>query len=149
MRGEISVSTKALMGIYKHTVDAKGRMAFPNKLRDALGSQFVVTIGLEGCLYVYSEEEWEIFTDKLKSLGGSLAKAAKRKYAANAVFAETDSQGRILLSQNLREHAGLGHDVVVIGNINRAEIWNPERWDKFNEEYSDDELAAALEEIDI
>ncbi|MBQ5315312.1 MAG: division/cell wall cluster transcriptional repressor MraZ [Oscillospiraceae bacterium] len=137
------------MGIYKHTVDAKGRMAFPNKLRDALGSHFIVTIGLEGCLYVYSEEEWEVFTDKLKSLGGSLAKAAKKKYAANAVFAETDSQGRILLSQNLREHADLGHDVIVIGNINRAEIWNPERWDKFNEEYSDEELAAALEDIDI
>ena len=94
-------------------------------------------------------KEWEVFTDKLKSLGGRLAKTAKKKYAANAVFAETDSQGRILLSQNLREHADLGHDVIVIGNINRAEIWNPERWDKFNEEYSDDELAAALEEIDI
>ncbi|MGN0690185.1 MAG: division/cell wall cluster transcriptional repressor MraZ [Oscillospiraceae bacterium] len=143
------MSAKALMGIYKHTVDAKGRMAFPNKLRDTLGSQFIVTIGFEGCLYVYSEEEWEIFTDKLKTLGGSLAKAAKKKYAANAVFAETDSQGRILIPQNLREHADLGHDVVVIGNINRAEIWNPDRWNKFNEEYSDEELAAALEDIDI
>lgn len=143
------MSAKALMGIYKHTVDAKGRMAFPNKLRDTLGSQFIVTIGFEGCLYVYSEEEWEIFTDKLKTLGGSLAKAAKKKYAANAVFAETDSQGRILIPQNLREHADLGHDVVVIGNINRAEIWNPDRWNQFNEEYSDEELAAALEDIDI
>lgn len=143
------MSAKSLMGTYKHTIDVKGRMAFPNKLRDLLGAQFIVTVGLEGCLYVYSEDEWEVFTEKLKALGGAAAKAAKKRYASSAVLAETDSQGRILIPQNLREHAGLDHDVTVVGVINHAEIWDSSRWVESSGEYSDDELAKALEDLDI
>lgn len=124
-------------------------MAFPNRLREQLGQCFVVTVGLEGCLYVYSEDEWEIFTDKLKTLPGAAAKAAKKKYAANAVFAEADKQGRILIPQNLRDHAGLDHDVTVIGVINHAEIWDSERWKQAEESFSDEQLEKALEDIDI
>ncbi len=136
-----------LMGTYNHSMDAKGRMAFPNKLREQLGVNFVITIGLEGCLYVYSNEEWEKFTEQLKTLSGAIAKQAIRKYAANAIIAETDKQGRILIPQNLRAHAGLNKDITVIGNLNRAEIWDTARYEAANARFSDEELAAALDTL--
>lgn len=136
-----------LMGTYNHTMDVKGRMALPNKLREQLGLGFVITIGLEGCLYVYSAEEWEKFTMKLRSLTGAIAKQAIRKYAANAVIPDADKQGRVLIPQNLREHAGLEHDVTVIGNLDRVEIWDTARYEENNAKYSDEEMAAALEAL--
>lgn len=139
--------TAPLMGTYNHTMDAKGRMAFPNKLREQLGLGFVITIGLEGCLYAYSAEEWEKFTEQLRTLAGPVAKQAMRKYAANAVIADADKQGRVLIPQNLREHAGLSHDVTVIGNLNRAEIWDSARYDEQCGKFSDEELAAALDSL--
>ena len=136
-----------LMGTYYHNMDSKGRMAFPNKLREQLGVSFVITIGLEGCLYVYSNEEWEKFTEQLRTLSGPVAKQAIRKYAANAVVAEADKQGRILIPQNLREHAGLEHDITVIGSLNRAEIWDTARYEEINSKFSDEELAEAIDSI--
>lgn len=141
------MSAMPLMGTYYHTMDAKGRMAFPNKLREQLGESFVITIGLEGCLYVYSAEEWEKFTDKLRTLSGPIAKQAIRKFAANAISAEADKQGRILIPQILREHAGLDHDVTVIGNLDRAEIWDSKRYEEANAKFSDEELSAALDSL--
>ena len=135
-----------LMGTYYHNMDAKGRMAFPNKLREQLGVNFVITIGLEGCLYVYSNEEWEKFTEQLRTLSGPVAKQAIRKYAANAVVAEADKQGRILIPQNLREHAGLD-DITVIGNLNRAEIWDTARYNEINSKFTDEELAEAIDSL--
>ena len=136
-----------LMGTYYHNMDAKGRMAFPNKLREQLGVNFVITIGLEGCLYVYSNEEWEKFTEQIRTLSGPVAKQAIRKYAANAVVAEADKQGRILIPQNLREHAGLDHDITVIGNLNRAEIWDTARYNEINSKFTDEELAEAIDSL--
>lgn len=136
-----------LMGTYYHNMDSKGRMAFPNKLREQLGVNFVITIGLEGCLYVYSNEEWEKFTEQLRTLSGPVAKQAIRKYAANAVVAEADKQGRILIPQNLREHAGLDHDITVIGNLNRAEIWDTARYNEISSRFTDDELAEAIDSL--
>ncbi|MGN0666192.1 MAG: division/cell wall cluster transcriptional repressor MraZ [Huintestinicola sp.] len=141
------MSAMPLMGTYNHNMDAKGRMAFPNKLREQLGESFIITIGLEGCLYVYSNEEWEKFTEKLRTLSGPLAKQAIRKFAANAVVAEADKQGRILIPQILREHAGLEHDITVIGNLDRAEIWDSKRYIEANEKFSDEELSAALDSL--
>ena len=136
-----------LMGTYYHNMDAKGRMAFPNKLREQLGVNFVITIGLEGCLYVYSNEEWEKFTEQLRTLSGPVAKQAIRKYAANAFVAEADKQGRILIPQNLREHAGLDHDITVIGNLTRAEIWDTARYNEINSKFTDEELAEAIDSL--
>lgn len=136
-----------LMGTYNHVMDAKGRMAFPNKLREQLGLGFVITIGLEGCLYVYSAEEWVHVTEQLQTLPGALAKQAMRRYAANAFMPEADKQGRILIPQNLRDHAGLDHDITVIGNLNHAEIWDTARYEENNAKFSDEELAAALENL--
>lgn len=139
----------SLMGQFEHVIDVKGRMAFPNKLREQLGLSFIVTLGLEGCLYVYSEAEWEMFMERLNTLTGPKAKAAKRRYASSAVLVEPDKQGRILIPQNLREHAGLEHDVTVIGVINHAEIWDNAKWTEQSSIFSDEELAEALEEIDF
>ena len=138
---------QALMGTYNHTIDAKGRMAFPTKLREQLGDSFVITIDPSGCLFAYSAAEWELFTERMKTLTGAVAKAAIRKLYANAVTAEADKQGRILIPQNLREHAGLSHDVTVIGNLNHAEIWDSARFAEQEEKFSDEELAAALDSI--
>lgn len=134
------------MGTYEHTMDAKGRMAFPTKLRDRLGVSFIVTIGLDGCLYVYSNEEWDIFTEKLQTLTGAKAKAAKL-IIVNACTVEPDKQGRILIPQNLRDYAHLDHDVTVLGVINRAEIWDSARFKEFSGEITNEMLSDALSEL--
>lgn len=135
-----------LMGTFEHTIDAKGRMAFPNKLREKLGVSFIVTIGLDNCLYVYSNDEWEKFTEKLQTLTGSKAKAAKM-LIVNATEVEPDSQGRILIPKNLREYARLDHDVTVLGVINRAEIWDSARFRDYSGQITGDMLSEALEDL--
>ena len=118
-----------LIGTYQHTVDSKGRMAFPTKFREQLGLRFIVTIGLEGNLYAFSEDEWNKFTDIIKTMPSE-----NRKFfnylAGMARDVEPDGQGRILLPQNLREHAALEKGATLRGVINRVEIWNT---DKYNE----------------
>ncbi|MBP1560055.1 MAG: division/cell wall cluster transcriptional repressor MraZ [Oscillospiraceae bacterium] len=140
------MAANSLMGTYEHTMDAKGRMAFPTKLRDRLGVSFIVTIGLDGCLYVYSNEEWDIFTEKLQTLTGAKAKAAKL-IIVNACTVEPDKQGRILIPQNLRDYAHLDHDVTVLGVINRAEIWDSARFKEFSSEITNEMLSDALSEL--
>lgn len=137
-----------LMGTYEHTMDAKGRMAFPTKLRERLGLSFIVTIGLDGCLFVYSNEDWEEFTSKLQTLTGAKAKAAKL-FIVNACVVEPDKQGRILIPQNLREFAGLDHDITVLGVTNRAEIWDTAKFKAFSSEVTNEMLSDALEDLAI
>lgn len=134
------------MGTYEHTMDAKGRMAFPTKLRERLGLGFIVTIGLDRCLYVFSEDEWENFTEKLKTLTGDKAKTAKL-FIVRACPVEPDKQGRILIPQQLREYAGLYHDVTVLGVINRAEIWDSARFKNMSDSVTEDMLSDALADI--
>lgn len=135
-----------LMGTFEHTIDAKGRMAFPTKLRERLGLSFIVTIGPENCLYVYSEEEWENFTEKIKTLTGEKARAAKL-FIIKACTVEPDKQGRILIPQNLREYAGLDHDVTVLGVINRAEIWDTAHFSEVSGAVTEEMLSDALSDI--
>jgi len=114
-------------GQYAHNIDAKGRLFIPAKLREELGETFHVTIGLDHCLSIYSDESWADFTDKVRVLPYSKAKALRPLFA-NAVDCEPDGQGRILIPAKLREYANLQKEVVVIGSFDRAEIWNAERW---------------------
>ncbi|MEG6585933.1 division/cell wall cluster transcriptional repressor MraZ [Dendrosporobacter sp. 1207_IL3150] len=125
-----------LMGEYLHTVDNKGRIILPSKLRDELGDSFILTKGLDNCLFVYSKEEWAILENKLKQLplAKPEARAFVRFFFAGAAELECDKQGRVLLPNNLREYAKLEKDVAVIGVSNRVEIWSKELWDKYNEE---------------
>lgn len=104
-----------MKGEYKHSIDAKGRLAMPAKLREELGEHFTVTKGLDGCLSVYPEAEWKRLEDKIRTLGnGEKARRVKRYYFANAFDAQLDAQGRILIPANLRTFAELQKDVTVI-----------------------------------
>ncbi|MDR0986670.1 MAG: division/cell wall cluster transcriptional repressor MraZ [Ruminococcus sp.] len=132
-----------LKGTYTHSIDTKGRMAFPQKLRDKLGSAFIVTIG-KNCLNVYSPDEWDLYCEQLRTLTG--AKTAAAKLIVNrAIDVETDSQGRVLITKDLREYAGLTKDVTVVGVINHAEIWDSERYNEFTDSVSETELADVLD----
>lgn len=117
-------------GEFNHTIDAKGRLIIPVKFREKLGDEFVVTKGLDGCLSVYPEDEWNRFEEKLTSL--SLIKKENRQltrfFVAGASEVELDKQGRILIPGPLREHAALEKDVVLVGMLNRVEIWDKTRY---------------------
>ena len=116
-----------MTGQYAHNIDAKGRLFIPARLREELGQTFHVTVGMDHCLSIYSDESWAAFTDKVRSLPYSKAKALRPLFA-NAVDCEPDGQGRILIPAKLREYADLQKEVVVIGSFDRVEIWNAERW---------------------
>ena len=118
-------------GEYNHTIDDKGRLIIPVKFRDELGSEFVVTRGLDGCLFGYNNSEWEVFEEKLRGLPttNKEARMFQRFMLSGAASVEVDKQGRILLPQNLRTFAHLEKDVVLIGVAGRIEIWDKETYE--------------------
>ena len=122
------------IGEYQHTIDSKGRVIMTVKFREALGSKFVLTKGLDSCLFVYPNEEWINFEKKLRSLPLTSrdARAFIRFFFAGACECELDKQGRILIPGNLREYAGLEKDLVIIGVSTRVEIWSKDKWDEYN-----------------
>lgn len=140
-----------LMGEYNHTIDAKGRLIVPAKFREPLGAEFVVTKGLDGCLFVYPDAEWKKFEEKLRSLPLTDPNARKfsRFFLAGAAPCELDKQGRILLPAVLREFAGLEKDVVLAGLGSRVEIWSKEAWDKTNLYDDMEEVAINMKDLGI
>ena len=142
-----------LMGEFQHNLDAKGRLFMPVKLREALGTKFVLTKGLDGCLFVYDLEQWRLLEAKLNSLPMTRkgARDFNRFFFGGAAEGEGDKQGRVLLPVNLREFAGLDKNAVIVGVGNRAEIWDAERWNAYNEENAEDvgELAEQLADLDL
>ena len=122
------------IGEYSHTIDAKGRLIVPSKFREQLGDEFVVTKGLDGCLFVYENSEWKSFEEKLHALPLTNANARKfsRFFLAGACACEVDRQGRILIPSVLREFAHLEKDVVLVGVGSRIEIWNKAVWNEKN-----------------
>lgn len=139
------------MGQYNHSIDTKGRVIIPAKFREKLGNCFVVTKGIDECLYGYADEEWKAFEEKLGTLPITNRDARKfaRFFLAGAAECELDKQGRILLPAVLREYAGLDKDVVLVGAASRIEIWSKERWDKSNSEYESniDDIAANMDSL--
>lgn len=139
------------MGEYNHTIDAKGRLIVPAKFREILGDNFIVTKGLDGCLFVYPNDEWTRFEEKLKSLPltNKNARQFTRFFLAGAAACEVDKQGRILLPQVLRKFASLEKDVVLVGVASRIEIWSRERWDESMNTYDGDmdEVAENMESL--
>ena len=131
------------MSEYNHTVDAKGRLIVPSKFREQLGDEFVVTKGMDGCLFVYANDDWNAFEQKLTSL--PLINKEARKFArfflAGAAQVEVDKQGRILLPANLREFASLEKDVVLVGVGSRIEIWSRENWVNMDADSDMDDLS--------
>lgn len=124
------------MGEYQHTLDDKGRMTVPGKFRDGLGNAFVVTRGIDRCLFVYPRPEWEILESKLKALPftRSDARSFVRFFFSGATECELDKQGRVLLPATLRDYAGIAKDCVVLGVSNRVEIWSQSVWSQYAEE---------------
>ena len=116
-----------MTGTYEHSIDAKGRLFIPAKLREELGVTFYLAMGVDECLAIYPQETWNRFTEKFASLPMSQS-AAMRPLFANASKCELDSQGRIVIPQKLRKYAGLEKDAVIIGVNDRAEIWSAETW---------------------
>ena len=142
---------RMFMGEYNHTIDAKGRLIVPSKFRETLGDTFVVTKGLDGCLFVYDNEEWGIFEEKLKSLPITNKEARQfvRFFLAGAAEVEVDKQGRILVPNVLRECAELNKDVVLIGVASRIEIWSKERFEGMTAYEDMDEIAEHMAELGL
>ena len=139
------------MSEYNHTVDTKGRLIVPSKFREQLGDEFVVTKGMDGCLFVYANDDWSAFEQKLTSL--PLINKEARKFArfflAGAAQVEVDKQGRILLPANLRQFAGLEKDVVLVGVGSRIEIWSRENWENMDADSDMDDIAATMESLGL
>jgi MraZ protein len=142
-----------LLGEFKHNLDIKGRMAIPAKFRDKLEAGAIITRGIDNCLFVFANNEWEILAKKLVAL--PLAQANSRAFArlmlAGATDVELDNQGRILIPDYLRKYAGLSKSVIVAGLYNRIEVWDEAAWTtyKVKTESSSEEIAEQLGELGI
>lgn len=139
------------MSEYNHTIDAKGRLIIPSKFRESLGDEFVVSKGMDGCLFVYANNDWNAFEQKLTSLPliNKEARQFARFFLAGAAQVELDKQGRILLPAGLRAFAGLEKDVVLVGVGSRVEIWSSERWESMSSDENMDDIAAAMEGLGL
>jgi len=139
--------SEPLCGTYNPSIDSKGRMSFPNKLRDILGPEFYLCKGHEqGKRYiaVYSIEEFDKYCAKLADIPGDIGSAIRRELLAGADKQIPDKQGRIFISQLLRDHAGIKDEVTVIGNLNRAEIWECSKYQDDSKSIDPEEYKSAL-----
>jgi MraZ protein len=141
------------IGEYQHTLDSKNRVIMPSKFREKLGDSFVMTKGLDNCLFIYSSKEWEIVEDKLKSLPmtNKDARAFVRYFFAGACECDLDKQGRILMPNHLKDYAKIDKDLVIIGVSTRIEIWSREEWNKFNSDanISYEDVAEKMSQLGI
>ncbi|MBP3708229.1 MAG: division/cell wall cluster transcriptional repressor MraZ [Clostridia bacterium] len=130
-----------LIGEYEHSLDDKGRAIMPVKLRSDIGEKFIITKGLDGCLFVFSQLEWSNFEAKLKELPltNKNARDFVRFFLSGATECELDKQGRFLIVNNLREYANITKELVIIGVGTRLEIWNKDKWKNYN---SDENISA-------
>lgn len=136
-----------LIGTYQHNIDAKGRVFIPVKLRGDLGERFIVSKGLDNCLFVHSLKEWEKIEQTITALPIAQRRDVQRFWFSGACEVELDAQGRIGIPQNLREYASLAGATTIIGASTRVEIWNAERWNEESESKSADEIAAIMEQL--
>ena len=142
-----------LIGEYEHSLDAKGRLIMPAKLRTDMGEKFIITKGLDGCLFVFSQIEWSNFESKLKELPltNKNARDFVRFFLSGATECEIDKLGRFLLVNTLREYAEITKEVIIIGVGTRLEIWNKDKWKKYNsnENISADTIAENMTMLGI
>lgn len=140
------------IGEYQHSLDSKNRMIVPSKFREAFGNKFIITKGLDGCLYAYTLDEWVILENKLKALPltSKDARAFVRFFFSGANEVEIDKQGRALIPQNLKEYSSIEKDIVSIGVLTRVEIWSKDKWEDYNNNNVDfDEIAEKMSELGI
>lgn len=142
-----------LLGEYTHNLDAKGRVAIPTKFKEKLSAGAIITRGIDNCLFVFANKEWDELAKKLVAL--PLAQANSRAFArlmlAGAMDVRLDNQSRILIPDYLRKYAGLKKQVVVAGLYSRVEIWDAERWNEYKKktEGASEEIAEKLGELGI
>lgn len=138
-----------LLGQYRQKVDDKGRLNFPAKFREEMGENFYVACWLDECLIALPEQRFAQVRDKLRESGLVKNRALRRMIYAGAVEAVPDKQGRILLTAELREHANITDEAVVIGADDYAEIWSPAGWKAMTESMRSGPMAQAMEELDL
>lgn len=140
------------IGEFNHNIDAKGRAIVPSKFREELGEKFIVTKGMDGCLFLYTLSAWEAYVAKLSTLPTTDPNARRfvRIVTAGASECEPDGNGRIMIPASLREFAGITKEIVTIGANNRVEIWDKQRWADYNGDGDfNDELIASMAEFGI
>lgn len=138
------------MGQYEHSIDTKGRIIIPAKYREDLGDNFVVTRGLDGCLFLYPSEEWKNFVDKLQELPSNQnTRKIQRQFLSKAMEVALDKQGRILIPALLRSDAALEKEVVFVGMMNRIEVWDKSRLAEQEMQEDDEALEATMDDLDI
>lgn len=141
------------MGEFQHSLDDKGRLIMPAKFREGLGEKFIVTRGLDNCLFVYPLAQWKILEDKIKELPTSHAdtRAFVRMFFSGAVEAELDKQGRIVIPQHLRDHARIERDAYIIGVSTKVEIWAKAAWEEYSSQaqQSYENIAETIMDIGI
>ena len=139
------------MGEYRHSIDEKGRLIVPSKLRDLLGKEFIATKGLDKCLYLYPMEEWKHVEEQLRAkiMTDPASRRVVRFFLAGAVPCELDKQGRVLIPSQLREFAGIDRDVVLAGMLTRLEVWDEKNWDEANTVSDMDEMAQVMADMGI
>ena len=118
----------ALFGEYRHSLDSKKRLFIPAKLRDGLGETLYITRGIDNCLMVFSENEWNKLTEKLLSLNDEFAGETKLYLFSKTIEVTPDSQGRVTLSPDLIAHAELEKNAVIVGAGNQVQIWSESAW---------------------
>lgn len=141
-----------LIGEFSHGMDKKNRIIIPSKLRDGLGETFIMTKGLDSCLYIYPKSEWQIFEQKLKSLPltDKNVRSFVRFFFSGANEMEPDKMGRVLIPQSLLSYAGIEGEVVSVGMMDRVEVWSKEKWEAYNESEMDmDAIAEKMNELGI
>ena len=139
-----------MIGEYEHTIDAKGRMNFPARLREEFGEHFYIAKSYnEKCLTVYTKERWEKLKEDLRDKPSKIALPLERFLFGSACEAEPDKQGRIAIAPALRNYANISSEVVVVGLEGRAEIWDKASWEEYNNKTTFEDIAAMAEELGI
>lgn len=140
-----------LYGGFLHTIDKKGRISIPSKLRDELGSEFMICKGIFGkrCLCVYSLTEWDKLVEKIGTLPSTKSSGVKRFLYAGAFRVECDGQGRMLIPPTLREYAEIENEAQIVGMDTNLEIWNTALWEAENEAFTPESVASIMEELNF
>lgn len=136
-----------MMGEFQHNMDLKGRVAVPFKFRVELGEKFYVTQGMDGCLFLMSEQEMEAMMEKISAMPMGKGRGILRHFTSRSCDVEPDKQGRIVIPQTLRDYAGLEKDVTIIGSGHRAEVWDTARWQAYLAAQTDEVVECDMEEM--
>lgn len=136
-----------LQGTFQHNMDDKNRVFIPSKLRDQLGDRFVMSKGVEHCISLYSLEQWDIFLKKFDNFPAAATRNMLIYFCGGSTEVKPDSQGRVVVNQLLRDHAGLNRELTIIGLNDHAEIWDKQKWDERFDDISCENIMDTMEKL--